>query len=540
MAETLYRKYRPQTFADVAEQRHVTRTVMNQLASGTVAHAYLFAGPRGVGKTTVARLLAKALNCEGRKAGEAEPCNACSACQDMSAGRFLSCVEIDAASQTGVDNVRENIIENARFAPARGKFKVFILDEVHMLSSASFNALLKTLEEPPAHAVFILATTETHKIPATIVSRCQRFDFHRVPAGEMVERLKKISAAEGISVDEDVLVSIARLSEGCLRDAESLLGQLFALGETTITQQEASLVLPATNLTVVADIAAAAAAKDLPKALTVVNDFVRDGGSMKHLVDELLEYARTLMFAAIGFTDSAAYDPKTMEGLVASAQVMGSLQTRRFVDLLLSARTRQSLNAFPQIPLEIALAELCQASDSSNPLTSQPLNPAPKTPPTPQPLNPSKQPSTSPNLPRPSVETPALVQPPSTKYDFTEPPADDSPKAQVEGDALTFSIKELQDKWERCCAHVSERNIALPLILKDVKPTAIEGSIVVITCPYAFHADALGEGKNRRLIEDAIESVMMTKVAIRTECGQQKEQKDAVEDFVTALGGSMA
>lgn len=512
MAETLYRKYRPQTFADVAEQEHVTRTIQNQIADNNVAHAYLFAGPRGVGKTTVARLLAKALNCEGKQPGSSEPCNACSACVDMTAGRLLSVIEIDAASQTGVDNVRENIIENARFAPTRGKFKVFILDEVHMLSSASFNALLKTLEEPPSHAVFILATTEMHKIPATIASRCQRFDFHRVPVSVMVERLKVIAAAEGVEVADEVLVQVARLSEGCLRDAESLLGQLFALGEKHITAKEASLALPVTNLSTVVDLATAVAGKDVRGVLSTLAAFVEDGGSVKHLTDELIEFVRTAMFASLGFVNEGAYDGKTLESLTSIAAQLGPHGARRLVDLVLSSRNRSSLSAFPQLPLEIALVEYCVDEQ-----------PAPKvSPPTPVP-------------PTPSMPTPT-----SPKYDFSAPQAAPAPVVNVpSSDApAAFTLEELQNKWERCCAVVAEHNVSLPLVLRGAKPTAIEGDTVIVTCTYAFHADALNEMRNRRVLEEAIEKVLMTRVVVKGVCVEKKEE-NAVEDFVTALGGAL-
>lgn len=541
MAETLYRKYRPQSFADVAEQEHVLRTIQQQLAKNTVAHAYLFSGPRGTGKTTIARLLAKALNCENRKAGESEPCNTCSACTDFASGRFMSCIEIDAASQTGVDNVRDNIIENARFAPSRGSFKVFILDEVHMLSGSSFNALLKTLEEPPAHAIFILATTELHKIPATIASRCQRFEFHRVPPVVMMPRLKKISEAEGFTIDDDVLAQIARLSEGCLRDAESLLGQVLALGEKNITLAVASLVLPMTNIAVVTDIVDAVALNDAQKALKIVGTFVADGGSIKHLIEELLEYVRTVMFAAFGDTTMDAYDAKTIERLKAAGSTFGVSRSQMFLDALLSARTRSSLPAIPQIPLEIAILDACEVR-STAPLAppipaSAPIVAAPR------PVAVAPVARVIPVLP-PSrvVEEPATPDAP-IRYDFApiqqmESVVTDRPSTSSE--APIFPLEEIVNKWERCIAIIAEDNVALPLVLRGAIPVKIEGSVVTLSCAYAFHADALKEAKARTLVEDAIEKVLQQRVTIVSVHVPQKETSDAVTDFVSQLGGSLA
>lgn len=533
MAEALYRKYRPNTFAEVAEQGHVVRTVVNQLKDGKVAHAYLFAGPRGVGKTTIARLLAKALNCENRKPGDGEPCNTCSSCLEMKTGRMIDVVEIDAASQTKVEETRENIIENVRFSPTKGKFKVFIIDEVHMLSTASFNALLKTLEEPPAHAVFILATTELHKIPATIISRCQRFDFHRVPPKEMIERLTKISAAEGFSVAENVLATIARLSEGCLRDAESLLGQLFSLDEKNITEKEASLILPATHLDLVIALSEAIVRRDVREALALIERFVDEGGSVKHFTDELLAYVRSMLFASLGSVPEDSYDPASLTKLKALAGESTPQELRKLLDLLLSARSRHTLGAYPALPLELAVVEACLPPESTieqiAPVAPapQPVKPAPKKP---EVKSPAPSFVSSQDLP-PSLidDTPVEV--------IAEQPSTSAPSS---GAPLTFTLVDFQDKWGRCCSLVAEKNVALPLVLKNAKPTAIEGSRVVITFEYEFHVNTMKETKNLRLLSDAIGVVMMeTPSEIELVVAKKAEAENTLDTLVEAFGGEV-
>ena len=224
MNQALYRKYRPRGWDEVIGQEHVVQTLRNAIAQDRVGHAYLFAGPRGTGKTTLARILAKAVNCLAEDRA-ARPCNSCEHCMAVNENRFLDLIEMDAASNTGVDDVRD-LRDKIGFSPSQGRFKVYIIDEVHMLSTAAFNALLKTLEEPPPHAIFVLATTEIHKIPATVLSRCQRHEFRRVPVAEIVANLRRIVEQEGWQADEDALLLIARQATGSIRDAQSLLDQL--------------------------------------------------------------------------------------------------------------------------------------------------------------------------------------------------------------------------------------------------------------------------------------------------------------------------
>src|SRR2546425_1083690 len=290
------RKHRPMTFAEVTGQTHVVRTLTNALASGRTAHAYLFSGMRGVGKTTMARILAKALNCE--KGPTSTPCLACVSCREIGAGMSFDVMEIDGASSNSVDDVRE-MRETVKTAPAHGRYRVYIIDEVHMLSTAAFNALLKTLEEPPAHVVFVFATTEAHKIPQTILSRCQHFTFRRIPRREVVDTLKRVTAAEGITIDDRSLSALARASDGSLRDALSLLDQAVAFGGKRVEADQLMILLGAVPHELLRGVLEAVLARDAAGALKALAAVQDHGCDVRQFCGELMEHVRNLLVAKI-------------------------------------------------------------------------------------------------------------------------------------------------------------------------------------------------------------------------------------------------
>ncbi len=358
---SLYRKYRPLTFADIAGQEHVKTTLQNEIARGVLTHAYLFSGPRAVGKTTTARILSRAVNCLKRSEAESEPCNDCDVCAMILDGRSMDIIEIDAASHTGVDNVRENIIAASRVASSGLRYKVFIIDEVHMLSISAFNALLKVLEEPPSHVLFILATTELHKVPATIVSRCQRFDFKKIKPEDMRARLAKIIVAEKKDVDADVLNEIISLSGGCERDAESLLGQVLALHEKKIDRELASLILPLSNREYVLQLAEDIVAGRQQEALAAVSALIENGIDFGVFTTDLIDYFRDILLIKNGLEAVGESGEQSRQRTAALAERLSEEHILRIIDAFATAQRDARWFTIPQLPLEMAIVRSCQA-----------------------------------------------------------------------------------------------------------------------------------------------------------------------------------
>jgi len=350
------RKYRPGTFDDVVGQSHVVQTLMNAVDTKRIAHAYLFSGTRGVGKTTVARILAKALNCEQGPTGH--PCNTCVNCIEITQGTSVDVMEIDGASNTSVDDVRE-IRENVKFSPFRGHYRVYIIDEVHMLSNSAFNALLKTLEEPPSHVVFIFATTEIHKIPATIMSRCQHYNFRRIARQEIIDRLRHVATQDGMTIEDRSFTALARASEGSMRDGLSLLDQAVAFGGKTIAHADLEVLLGAVPQELVQGMSAAILTQDSPAALAVLAHLLDQGHDLKAFCSDVVELLRNLLVASVvpagtelrGLIEATEED---IQQLAVEAKKLTPEQLQELLTIFSQAEDSLRYSAHPRFVLEAA------------------------------------------------------------------------------------------------------------------------------------------------------------------------------------------
>ncbi|VGO15623.1 DNA polymerase III subunit tau [Pontiella desulfatans] len=362
--EVLARKWRPQQFADVVGQGHVTKTLTNAIETERVAHAYMFVGSRGTGKTTSARILAKALNCQ--KGPTPNPCDVCDSCKEVMAGNSLDVIEIDGASNNGVDQVRD-LRDNARYSPARGPYKIYIIDEVHMLSTAAFNALLKTLEEPPSHVKFIFATTDVHKVLPTILSRCQRFDLRRISVQDIVDRLRKGCDEEGISITEDALLAIARGAEGGLRDAESALDQIISFRGKEIDEDDVLAVFGLVSRHVLENLTVAILKSDVPTIINIISEMDRAGKDLQRVVMELLENFRNLLVVLYAGQGASALElPETQLAFYQEqAPATEAGRVLRIIDALVETDGRMRYALSKKTLLETGLIRCSRAAETA-------------------------------------------------------------------------------------------------------------------------------------------------------------------------------
>ncbi len=522
--QVLYRKWRPQRFEEVIGQGHVTRTLQRALAGQRIAHAYLFTGPRGTGKTSTARILAKAVNCT---AGPPLPCNTCPTCVAIGEGRAFDLIEIDAASNRGIDEIRD-LRERVKFAPAEGHYKVYIVDEVHMLTTEAFNALLKTLEEPPAHVIFVLATTEPHRIPATVLSRCQRFDFRRVRVADIVQRLESIVQAEGLQATRPALELVARSATGSVRDAESLLDQLLVYGrEGTLDVDEVQPLLGLRGSEYAPRLTDALITEDLPAGLRIIQRLVDEGTDLRQFNRELVSYLRGLLFLTVtrdGAPDLLDVTQEDLEKMRAQAQrtTTGRLSgwVRRFSALDNDLRA----GWYGQLPLELALVEAIVPVEQT-PSSGGAAQPSARTAgPTQRQQLPAASPRTQeppPTRPAATTTTPSTEQrraQPSREQKTTSAPTSPSagaPSAELAAGAP--SLEQILEVWPNVVEGIRPLDPAVQALLhsSSCQPVAVDGRVIVLGFRYAFHKGKVEEVRNRRMIEQVLSKVLQGSYGIR-------------------------
>ena len=533
---SLSRTYRPQRFAEITGQDPIKETLRLEAQTGKLGHAYLFAGPRGVGKTTLARIFAKSLNCLDRKDGE--PCNACAACQDFNSGKSLDFIEMDAASNTGVDNVREGIVEHVRFAPHARKYKVYVLDEAHMLSTSAWNALLKTIEEPPPYAVFIFVTTELHKVPQTIQSRCQRFDFKRVDNASLAAKLARIASEEEAQVAPEVIASIIARSDGSVRDAESLLGQLLSLGEKKITAEIASLVLPISRLPLAAEILETWSKRELGPALKIADDLEEQGIPLLPLFDDLIQAIRLLLLAA----DLPSWKMKLAagdDGEKALAKIVGVFPSEELSDMalmLMERRRDAKQGADVRFCLElastaVALGMLPHSSFKKvNSCESTVDNHSQQDEPPKRGANDSETKSLSQTQTRPGS---------SASEKTVDDAALDTPNIQV-------TLGQVLGRWPAVLKLLDEKSPSLTFILKISEPISVADNLITLRFQYPFHKEKiLDDLRNRRIVEDCIRQALnapglkIDGIVGATAATKDEAKHDMVASLLKTFGGKL-
>ncbi len=502
MPFALYRKWRPRRFEEVVGQEHVTRTLRNALRLGRIAHAYLFAGPRGTGKTTTARLLAKAVNCLAESVEE-RPCDRCRICQAVNEGRLIDLIEIDAASNRGIDEIRD-LRERVRFSPSEARYKVYVIDEAHMLTTEAFNALLKTLEEPPPHVIFVLATTEPHRIPATILSRCQRFDFRRLSTAEIAGRLEEIVVAEGLRAEPEALTWIARQATGSLRDAVTLLDQL-AADEEPITVERVQRALGAGRWDLVSQMIEALGESETARGLMLIARAVEEGAHPQQLARQLVEHLRAVMWIQWGNAGTLDLPAEQIAAAQRHAQALPPEVLPRLIRLFTAAASDMRTAWQPQLALELAFVEAALACQQAR---------AARTVPAPAP-----------------VLTPSVAPSPPVAGAPSPPPSPAAPAAGSGAGSLT--LEALRERWASILKAVRAQSLPTEALLKSCALHSVEGNTVVLAWPSELLRDKFQDprAKAQALVEDILSHTFGFPVRIQNIVARKTRRgRPALED----------
>jgi DNA polymerase-3 subunit gamma/tau len=493
MSQALYNKWRPRAWEEVVGQSHVVETLKNAIRSERVGHAYLMAGPRGTGKTTTARLLAKAVNCTAPQLAD-RPCDQCECCQAVNEGRFLDLIEIDAASNTSVDDIRE-LREKINFLPSMGNFKVYIIDEVHMLSTAAFNALLKTLEEPPAHAIFILATTEIHKIPATVLSRCQRHEFRRIPVSDIVDRLALLCQKESIQASTEALTLIARQATGAMRDAISLLDMLASTGEM-VTLEQAQVVLGTATSQRVIDLSEAICARNAGAALDEIHAALDTGTDPRQFARQMVDYLRGLLLVKLGSPGSLDASKEALSAMTNQAAKFDTAHLLDVIRMFNSAANDLRSGWQPGLSLELAAAEAVGWSQQVAP--AAPV------------ASPSTGHKPSALIVQP-IHNPTEGKPADSKPQTSSPPEQVVPPTPPEG-GVTLAL--VQQNWMKVRAVIKRDHPQLEALLNSTTSMIIRDGVLILGFASDVLKSKMETEENLDLTRQAVQQVLGTDLPI--------------------------
>jgi DNA polymerase III subunit gamma/tau len=489
MSQSLYRKWRPIHWDQVIGQEHVVQTLRNAVTADRVAHAYLFAGPRGTGKTSTARILAKAVNCLDKDLAK-RPCNQCAHCQAVNQGRFLDLIEIDAASNTSVDDVRD-LRDKINFSPNQGRYKVYIIDEVHMLSTAAFNALLKTLEEPPQHAIFVLATTEVHKIPATVLSRCQRHEFRRIPVKEIVDNLMMLADEEKIQAEPEALSLVARQATGSMRDAISLLDQLASAGKS-ITLHLAQDVLGTATSQAVLDVIEAMLKRQSAHGLEAIHRSLDSGSDPRQFARQIVDYLRSLLLVSMGNAAQVEATPELRTQMARHAQALTVAELLRIIQAFNLAATETRSSWQPALPLEMAFVEAISLDNTTTENKTTTAGP------------PAAIASANPPASKPA-SSPGMVK--------ESRPAQAAPSELTPEDAITN--QRLDKSWNLVLAQLRGQNPSLYGLVNSVKSRVLKANTLTLGLTSDALKVRLEDPTNLELLQKVLRQVMGKEIYVQ-------------------------